>query len=76
MSDPTTPLPFQPATMTTAHLAAVSYLARYTGRTHILYAYQLCGSGSNGASPTGWTRWSGSSAPTSSCTSAGSATTA
>jgi hypothetical protein len=41
MSDPTTPLPFQPATMTTAHLAAVSYLARYSGRTHTLYAYQL-----------------------------------
>ena len=41
MSDPTIPLPFQPATMTTAHLAAVSYLARYSGRTHILYAYQL-----------------------------------
>ena len=41
MSDPTTPLPFQPATMTTAQLAAVSYLARYSGRTHILYAYQL-----------------------------------
>jgi integrase/recombinase XerD len=41
MSDPTTPLPFQPTTMTTAQLAAVSYLARYTGRTHTLYAYQL-----------------------------------
>ncbi|WP_051706581.1 tyrosine-type recombinase/integrase [Nocardioides aequoreus] len=33
--------PFQPATMTTAQLAAVSYLARYSGRTHTLYAYQL-----------------------------------
>jgi hypothetical protein len=41
MSDPTTPLPFQPTTMTTAQLAAVSYLARYTGCTHTLYAYQL-----------------------------------
>jgi integrase/recombinase XerD len=41
MSDPTTPLPFQPATMTTAQLAAVSYLARYAGRTHTLSAYQL-----------------------------------
>ena len=41
MSDPNTPLPFQPATMTTAQLAAVSYLARYSGRTHTLYAYQL-----------------------------------
>ncbi|MEP7194134.1 MAG: site-specific integrase [Actinomycetota bacterium] len=41
MSGPTTPLPFQPATMTTAHLAAVSYLARYSWRTHTLDAYQL-----------------------------------
>jgi integrase/recombinase XerD len=41
MSDPTTPLPFQPTTMTTAQLAAVSYLARYSGRTHTLYAFQL-----------------------------------
>ncbi len=41
MSGPTTLLPFQPATMTAAQLAAVSYLARYAGRTHALYAYQL-----------------------------------
>src|SRR5674476_1238181 len=41
MSDPTTPMPFQPTTMTTAQLAAVSFLARYSGRTHSLYAYQL-----------------------------------
>ena len=41
MSSPTTLLPFQPATMSTAQLAAVSYLARYSGRTHALYAYQL-----------------------------------
>ena len=34
-------LPFQPATMSTAQLAAVSFLARYAGRTHALYAYQL-----------------------------------
>src|SRR6476620_2728962 len=34
-------LPFQPATMSTAQLAAVSYLARYSGRTHTLYAFQL-----------------------------------
>jgi site-specific recombinase XerD len=27
--------------MTSAQLAAVSYLARYSGRTHALYAYQL-----------------------------------
>jgi len=41
MSDPITLLPFQPATMTTAQLAAVSYLARYSGRTPTLHAYQL-----------------------------------
>ncbi|MEO3936758.1 tyrosine-type recombinase/integrase [Dermatophilaceae bacterium Soc4.6] len=41
MPSPTALLPFQPATMSTAQLAAVSYLARYTGRTHTLYAYQL-----------------------------------
>ena len=34
-------LPFQPDAMTAAQLAAVSYLARYTGHTHALYAYQL-----------------------------------
>ena len=33
-------LPFQPATMSTAQLAALSYLARYAGRTHVLYTYQ------------------------------------
>ena len=75
MSDPTIPLPFQPTTMTTAQLAAVSYLARYSGRTHILYAYQLrqwfAWCQTNGLDPL-----IGSSAPTSSCTSAGSATTA
>src|SRR6478752_7824174 len=41
MSAPTTLLPFQPASMSTAQLAAVSFLARYSGRTHILYAFQL-----------------------------------
>ena len=41
MSGPTTLLPFQPATMTSAQLAAVSYLAGYSGRTHSLYAHQL-----------------------------------
>ena len=41
MSASTTLLPFQPATMSTAQLAAVSFLARYSGRTHALYAYQL-----------------------------------
>src|SRR3954469_16694702 len=34
-------LPFQPDEMTPAQLAAVSYLARYSGHTHALYAYQL-----------------------------------
>jgi integrase/recombinase XerD len=32
-------LPFQPDAMTPAQLAAVSYLARYTGAAHRLYAY-------------------------------------
>ena len=41
MSASTTLLPFQPASMSTAQLAAVSFLARYAGRTHALYAYQL-----------------------------------
>jgi site-specific recombinase XerD len=34
-------LPFQPDSMTRAQLAAVSYLARYSGHTHSLYTYQL-----------------------------------
>src|SRR6476620_6981143 len=34
-------LPFQPDAMTPAQLAAVSYLARYSGHTHDVYAYQL-----------------------------------
>lgn len=41
MSAQTALLPFQPATMSTAQLAAVSYLARYSGRTHRLYSFQL-----------------------------------
>ena len=36
----TTLLPFQPDAMTPAQRAAVSYLARYSGHTHALYAYQ------------------------------------
>lgn len=75
MPYPTTILPFQPATMSTAQLAAVSYLARYSGRTHVLYAFQLR-QWFTGVRPTPWTRWWGSSVPTSSCTSASSATTA
>ena len=34
-------LAFQPDTMTPAQLAAVSFLARYSGHTHKLYASQL-----------------------------------
>ncbi len=41
MSGSKTLLPFQPTSMSTAQLAAVSYLARYSGHTHELYAYQL-----------------------------------
>ena len=41
MTTPTTLLPLQPATMSTAQLAAVSFLARYSGRTHHLYQFQL-----------------------------------
>jgi integrase/recombinase XerD len=41
MSGSTALLPFQPMSMSTAQLAAVSYLARYSGHTHDLYAYQL-----------------------------------
>jgi integrase/recombinase XerD len=41
VSMPMSILPFQPETMSTAQLAAVSYLARYAGRTHVLYAFQL-----------------------------------
>jgi hypothetical protein len=40
MSD-TILLPFQPDALTPAQRAAVSYLARYAGATHDLYAYQL-----------------------------------
>ena len=41
MSGSTILLPFQSTTTSTAQLAAVSYLARYCGRTHRLYASQL-----------------------------------
>lgn len=37
----TTLLPYEPTTMSTAQLAAVSYLARYAGRTHHLFSAQL-----------------------------------
>lgn len=38
---PSALLPFRLDEMTTAQLAAVSFLARYTGQTHTMYAYQL-----------------------------------
>jgi site-specific recombinase XerD len=41
MSNTTTLLPFQPDAMSPAHLAAVSFLARYSSRTHTPYAFQL-----------------------------------
>ena len=41
MSTTPTLMPFQPDAMTAAQLAAVSYLARYTGHTHELYAAAL-----------------------------------
>lgn len=40
MSTSTNLFPFQPATRSTAQLAAVSYLARYSGQTHLLYKSQ------------------------------------
>ena len=48
-------LPYQPDAMSPAQAAAVSFLARYRGHTHELYAYQFIG-GSAGARPTAWTR--------------------
>ena len=41
MPTPTTPLPFQPPSMSTAQLAAVSFLARCSGRTPHLYQFQV-----------------------------------
>ena len=41
MPSPNSMLPFQPLSMSPAQLAAVSFLARYSGRTHTLYAFQL-----------------------------------
>lgn len=34
-------LPFQPLSMSPAQMTAVSFLARYSGRTHALYSFQL-----------------------------------
>ena len=55
MTGSSTLLPFQPVTMPSAQLAAVSYLARYAGRTRAL-ARSNCGSGSAGARSTGLDR--------------------
>ena len=41
MSGTTRLSPFQPTSMTTSQLAAVSFLARHAGHTHELYSYQL-----------------------------------
>ena len=41
MTTSTLLLPFQPASMSAAQIAAVSFLARYSGRTHNLYEFQL-----------------------------------
>src|SRR5215213_5681966 len=41
MSTTATLLSWQPDGLTPAQMAAVSYLARYSGPTHALYAYQL-----------------------------------
>ncbi len=41
MSTPTALLPFRPATRSTAQLAAFSFLARYSERSHHLYQFQL-----------------------------------
>ena len=67
MSNPTRLLPFQPMSMTTAQLAAVSFLARYAG-TLMSSTPTNFADGSNGAKPTDWTHWSESNEPTSSST--------
>ena len=41
MTTSTSLFPVQPTNMSAAQLAAVSYLARYSGQTHVLYAAQL-----------------------------------
>ena len=72
MTGPSTLLPFQPATMSTAQLAAVStWPATRAARTSCTPS--SCGSASAGARTTGWIHWLTSSAPMSSCTSGGSA---
>jgi hypothetical protein len=49
-------LPFQPDAMTPAQLAAVSYLARYSGHTTSCTSTS-CAAGSPGAKPALWTPW-------------------
>jgi hypothetical protein len=61
-------VPFQPDSMSRAQLAAVSYLARYSGDTHRC-APTNSGGGSSGARPIAWTRSKGSNARTWRCTS-------
>ena len=58
-------MPFQPEQMNPGQLDAVSYLARYSGHTHTLYAASLA-AGSAGARSTDSTPWSGSNGLTSS----------
>lgn len=41
MATSTTLFPYQPTSRSAAQLAAVSYLARYSGQTHVLYASRL-----------------------------------
>lgn len=41
MATSTSLFPFQPTSMSAAQLAAVSYLARYSGQTHVLYTSHL-----------------------------------
>ena len=71
MSSTSTLSSWQPDGLTPAQIAAVSHLARYSGPTHKLYAYQLrrwfgwCDATASTRSPA-------SNAPMSSCTSAGS----
>jgi integrase/recombinase XerD len=60
MSGPTTLLPFQPATATGGLERCLSWPATPAALTACTPT--SCGSGSPGASPTGWTPWSGSRA--------------
>ncbi len=61
MSASTTLLPFQPASMSTAQLAAASYLSRYSGPPTTCTPTSS-GAGAASARATAWIRWSGFSA--------------